>query len=482
MNGPRGRATALVGAAALLASWAGAAAASAAPAPAPKPARGVPGAPGAGDRYFANAGNGGYDVAHYDIALTYKPLTAPTPGRNAGRDAVIDAAVTITARATQRLSRFDLDFRGPRVSSVLVNGRRAAFRREGQELVVTPAAALPSGAAFTVRVRYAGRPRPMRSAAFGTYGWVPTRDGAVVLAEPDGAPTWFPANDHPSDKATYAFDVTVPKGLRVLASGRPAGTAARGAATAYRWVESAPMASYLAMIAIGRFTVRRSRAGSVPVITAVDPGFARAGAGLHRTTVRALTWATGVFGPYPFATAGGIVDDPPLDYALETQERPVYAGFAPDAGFVVHELAHQWFGGSVSLARWQDVWLNEGFATYAEWMWREHTGGTRARTVFRRYLAQPPGSPVFTPPPGRPERDSLFGLSVYVRGAMCLQALRERVGDEAFFTILRTWAAERRGSNATTPQFTALAERVAGRDLGPLFNVWLYTKGRPSKW
>jgi aminopeptidase N len=437
-----------------------------------KPTAGKPGAAGVGDAYFASAGNGGYDVGHYDVALTYA-------GRGKG---TVDATVAVTAKATQHLSRFNLDFRGPKISKVVVNGEPAAFGRKGQELTVTPTASLPAGTTFTAVVTYSGRPGPVRNNSLGTYGWVPTKDGAVVVAEPDGAPTWLPVNDHPSDKATYSYRLTVPSNLQALANGRPGPTTREGKTTTYQWSEESPMAPYLATVAIGRFDVRRGTVGNVPVITAVDPSFKKSAAALQKTTIKAVAWESKVFGPYPFATTGGIVDDPKLDYALETQERPVYAGFAPDDDFIVHELAHQWFGDSVSLKSWPDIWLNEGFATYAEWLWHERGKKDSAKKIFKRYYRQPSRSPIFNPPPGKPGRRDLFSFSVYIRGAMCLQALRGKVGDKAFFQILKTWASTRRGKNATTADFVAHAEKVSHKQLDGLFKAWLYAKGKPKKW
>ncbi len=428
-----------------------------------------PGAADVGDPYIKGAGNGGYDVAHYDVALAYAGV----------KTGAVEATVTVTAAATQDLSAFDLDFRGPEVTAVSVDGRPARHGRAGQELVVTPSEPIRAGRTFQTTVRYAGRPQPVRNGTFGTYGWTPSKDGAVVASEPDGASTWLPVNDHPGDKATYAFHITVPKGLRAVANGRPGPVRPGGATTTYEWAEGAPMASYLATVAIGRFEVRRTEVDGVPVVTAVDPAFRASAKRLESTTARMLRWAAPIFGPYPFATAGGIVDDPKLGYALETQERPLYGGFAPDEGFIVHEMAHQWFGNSVGLARWQDIWLNEGFATYAEWLWRERTGRDSAEKIFKRYHAQPGGSPIFRPPPGAPGAGKMFGFSVYIRGAMALHALRKRVGDKAFFAVLRAWTAEHRHSTATTPQFVALAERVSGQRLTALFQAWLYAETKP---
>jgi len=439
-------------------------------------ARGTAGAGGVGDRYFPQSGNTGYDAADYRVDLRYSPKTRG-----------IDSTVTMTATATQDLSSFDLDFRGPAVRSATVDGAPAKYQRTANKLVITPPAALDEGATFTTAVHYAGRPSPIGNPDLGTYGWVASRDGAVVVSEPDGAPTWIPVNDHPSDKATYTFAVTVPKDLQVLANGVPDTPATHGPDTTYTWHERMPMASYLASIAIGRFQVRKGTVAlpggrRIPVITAVDPAFKKAAAKLYTTTVKAIAWESTLFGPYPFSTVGGIVDDPRLDYALETQERPVYGGFAPDDDFIVHELAHQWFGDSVSLRTWGDIWLNEGFATYAEWLWHERTGKDSAKKAFQRYYRQPATSPIFNPPPGRPGKDELFGFSIYIRGAMCLQALRDRVGSPTFFKILRAWAAQHRYGNATTAQFEALAQQMSHKKLAGLFDAWLNTKNKPKRW
>ncbi|MEO5875830.1 MAG: M1 family metallopeptidase [Streptosporangiaceae bacterium] len=431
---------------------------------------GRPGAAGVGDKYFPKAGNGGYDVSNYGVVLKYTPAGFR-----------VDATVTVTATATQNLSAFDLDYRGPKITALRVNGVDTPYQRKGSELVVRPGAVIAKGRVFRTTVTYSGSPGSIADGELGTYGWIWSKDGAVVVAQPDGAPSWLPVNDHPTDKATYDFRVSVPKALQVLANGQPDAPVTQGGWTTYGWHERVPMASYLATVAIGRFKVKRGFAGRIPVISAVDPKYATSLKSLHATTVKALLWEQKLFGRYPFRSAGGIIDDPKLDYALETQGRPIYAGFVPGQDFIVHELAHQWFGNSVSLSRWKDIWLNEGFATYAEWLWHERTKKDSAKKIFKRYYRQPAKSPIFSPVPGAPGRKSLFGFSVYIRGAMTLQALRQKVGDKAFFKILKAWPTERRARSGSTAQFVSLAERISHRQLDRLFHVWLYKAGKPKK-
>ncbi|MFI6788674.1 M1 family metallopeptidase [Nonomuraea sp. NPDC050383] len=429
------------------------------------------GAPGIGDSDFPLDGNGGYDVGHYGVTIGYTPSTKH-----------LDGVTTIDATATQRLSRFNLDLSGLEVSEATVDGAKAAFSREGDELTVTPQTPLADGARFTVKITYAGQPKPVKDPSnLGTYGFIPTTDGAFVASEPSGSKTWFPNNDHPADKATFDFQITVPQGLTALANGELTGKkAAPGGRTTFTWRETHPMATYLATATLGKFDLRQGRtAGGIPNIAAVDPAYRNALGKLYRVSGEVTDYWSKLFGPYPFSSTGGVVDNYSAGYALENQTKPMYGGFDPDTSIIAHELAHQWFGDSVSIKRWKDLWLNEGFATYAEWLWSEHTGGATADTMFRRQYAVK-NDPVWKYPPGRAKPDDLFNQSVYRRGAMTLQAVRRAVGDQTFFTLLRTWVADHKYGNATTPEFIALAEKLSGKQLDSLFDAWLFQPSRPE--
>jgi hypothetical protein len=645
-----------------------------------------PGSAGAGDPYFPLDGNGGYDVRHYDLDIRYNPATDKLKG-----------VATITAHATQDLSRFDLDFIGLTVRSVTIDGDSAKFRRDGQELIIRPRHGIADHASFVVRIRYDGIPQLIVDPALGANGWFHTDDGAVVVGEPHVAASWFPVNDHPSDKASYRFHITVPKGTQAVANGIFTGKTTKHGWTTWNWDAREPMASYLATAEIGKFAIDAYHQDGIRYWDAIDPDLLGPVATPHTGTQFAISqkadlsykrlertinvpgggadlsfWVTGEtefpwdfmfveahtaglddwttlpdlnghnsqdtgfscplwlgfhpflahyqtengdgtcspsgtsgawwaatgardgweqwdvdlsawagktvevsisyasddvvqrnglfvddivsstgagttsfeadgdaldgwtvpgapagsqpnpndwivgtvadtppnsgqiarasfarqpeilafeasnFGRYPFSAGGGIVDDlPGVGFALENQTRPVYAReFFTDNinadDVVVHELAHQWYGDSVALKRWQDVWLNEGFATYAEWLWSEREGlGTAQDNFDFWYSVFADDDPIWQLTIGDPGPNDLFDFQVYFRGAMTLHQLRLTVGDAAFFKTLQQWAKTRGGGNGTTPQFIKLAEKISGQDLDPLFQAWLYSPTKP---
>lgn len=442
----------------------------------------VAGAPGVGDEYYPLYGNGGYDVRHYGLDLRYDPSTDR-----------LDGVATIDATATEDLYRFNLDFVGMEIESIVVNDKRARWTRTDHELVVTPQRKLKQGHPIEVVVRYGGVPVVFLIPGFDIpSGFMATDDGVTVAGQPEVAASWYPVNDHPLDKAAYTFDVTVPDDVGVVANGVLRRQSTDGGWTRFVWVAEEPMASYLSTIDVGEWDIRRWTTDSgFPVYDAVDPDLVadqELGPAIDSSLARQgeiLDLLSDSFGPYPFSTLGAIVDDQDdLFFALETQTRPVYSKyFWPEFGdiVVVHELAHQWYGDDVALADWQHIWLNEGFASYAEWLWTEHEGIATPQQIFEQTYADiPADDPFWDVVIGDPGGDDLFSEAVYVRGAMTLQALRNEVGDAAFFAILRQWAAQQSGGNATTDELIALAEEISGQQLDELFEVWLFTPEKPA--
>ncbi|MFF4708365.1 M1 family metallopeptidase [Streptomyces sp. NPDC001288] len=454
-----------------LAAVATAAAASFVIAAAPAP---VQGAPGIGDPYFPELGNGGFDARHYDLDVAYNPDTDR-----------LDGVTTLTARATQNLYSFDLDLQKLEVARVEVNGRNARFTRSGDEITITPRSTLPKGREFTVSVTYGGIPEALSGPiVFGSdYGWMKTADGVFVACEPNAASTWFPSSDHPSDKATYDIRIKAPKGLTGVSNGRLVSTYDKGASTYTHWRESRPMATYLATATIGKFDVRTGRTPSgIPIYVAIDPVLANSNSvDVYAVTAAATDYWSKLFGPYPFEETGAIVDDmPEAGFSLEVQSKPAYSAVRNEST-IVHELAHQWFGDSVSVAQWKDIWLNEGFATYAQWLWAEHQGTRSAHDSFLAgYDSRPADNAFWQTVVADPQRDTMFASAVYQRGAMTLQMLRERIGDTAFFKLLPAWTKLHRYGNADTADFIRLAEKISGQQLDDLFRTWLFTPGKPA--
>jgi aminopeptidase N len=447
-------------------------------------AQAAPGASGVGDPYFPLEGNGGYDAKHYDLKLAYDPASDR-----------LDGVATMSARATQNLSRFDLDLQQLDVVGVTVDGRPARFDRDGQELTIKPRHKLRDGDRFRVRVEYGGVPETIVGSpiVFGSpYGFLHTDDGNFVGDEPNAASTWYPVNDHPSDKATYVFRITVPEGVSAVANGRLAWQRTKHGKSTYVWYEDSPMASYLATFDTGQWVIKNGRTpGGVPETVAVDPTLLTdepdAVDFFFDTSAEAVDFESQYFGPYPFSSTGAIADNAtyqgePLGFSLETQTKPVYSAVR-NTSTIAHELSHQWFGDSVSVKTWDNIWLNEGFATFAQYLWDDYKGVKTAHQSFLDDYARAADDPFWQTIVANPQRDTMFARAVYRRGGMTLQALREKIdNDQKFFRILKTWTREHYHANGNTRQFIKLAEQISGRNLDAFFNTWLYTAGKPTKW
>jgi aminopeptidase N len=437
------------------------------------------GSSGMGDSYYPGFGNGGYDVTHYTLDITITDMSTSN----------LTAITTIEATPTQDLLSFNLDFVGFVVSSVRVNDVSAEFSRKGQELTITPLKPLLKNQPFTAVIQYSGAPEEMESVALPVQtGWVTVEGGSYVLSEPDGSASFYPVNDHPLDKATYTFRVTVPSPLEVAANGVLTETLDNGASTTFVFETRDPMASYLATINIDEFDIETMESkGGVPIRNyysvelpkEVREPFARQG--------EMLDYFSEIYGWYPFDVYGSMVMNTEFESALESQTLSVYGIDMIDVEHVedteltvAHELSHQWFGDSVSVADWSDIWLNEGFATYSEGLWIEHLHGREALDswVVDQYT-EVTNYPEYFIPPGKPPADDLFNGGVYVWGGLTLHALRLEIGDEAFFATMKRYFTLYQNHNVTTDDFISVAEKVSGKELNEFFDTWLYSAKIP---
>jgi aminopeptidase N len=423
------------------------------------------------DEYLSTHGEDGYRVAHYDLALAYRPAASR-----------LTARATITALAEWTLPEIRLDFARLRAEKVRVDGAPARHAHRDGKLLVRPARPVEAGRSFTVMVDYAGTPRPVRS-HWGDIGWEELTDGALVASQPTGAPSWYPCNDRPADKATYRIAVTAPARYTVVANGSL--VSRRVAAGNATWVyhQPVPMSTYLVTVHIGLSTVVDLAARPVPQQVVVPRrllGPARHDFGRQP---RMLEVFGRLFGPYPFADYRVVVVDDPLDVPLEAHGLSIFGANHVDGrrGYerlVAHELAHQWFGNSLTVAGWRHIWLNEGFAKYAEWLWSEESGGEPAATHAARSwakLALLPQDLCLADPGVR----RMFDDRVYERGALTLHALRLLIGDDVYSGLVREWTRTHRNGTVTTEEFEALVRRRTARPVDALFAAWLHAEPLP---
>lgn len=428
---------------------------------------------GIGDSYLPASGNPDYRVRHYDLALNYRVST----NRLAGR-------ATLTASAIQPLRSFSLDLVGLKVTKVSVDGSRAAsFNTIRDKLTVRPATPIPTGAEFSVDIQYQGHPQPRRG-PWGELGWEELTDGVLVAGQPDGAPTWFPCNDHPSQKSTYRVAITTESAYHVVACGVLSSRTTHASQSTWVFDQPDPMASYLATIQIGRYEMIELAASPVRQRAAV-PGRLRAACRIDLSRQpQMLDTFVRLFGPYPHSEYLVVVTDDELEIPLESQGISVFGANHMDGrrGYerlIAHELAHQWFGNSVTVRAWQHIWLNEGFACYAEWLWAENSGGQaadRTARATRQRLAELPQDLLL----GDPGPELMFDDRLYKRGALTLHAIRLVLGDAAFFTMLRAWTQLNRHSTVTTDMFIEHAARFSDQPLASLFDRWLLRTELPE--
>jgi aminopeptidase N len=465
----------------------------AAPVGAAGPSSPSPGAAGLGDRLLPGLGNGGYDVLSYHLNLRYATSASSQP---------IDGAVTIVARATQALSRFNLDFAGQSVGGVSVNRRPATWIRDGEELVVTPKRPVRNHRLLVIRIRdFTAVPAEPDPVVPFIAPFFFTPHGSATFLQPFFAHRVFPCNDHPRDKASFTFRFDVPAGITAVANGTQTSRRTRGGRTIWRYLQRQPMATQVTQLAVGSYDLtRRGRQRGVLVRDVTAPTLTASLEPKLALQFRHLDWMEGRVGRYPFDVYGSLVPDVRLAAALETQTLSLIDGewFKRPQGVwesaMLHELAHSWFGNSVSVWEWSDLWLSEGHASWYEFLHAEERGFLKEDTTN---YPNPTGYADFDDlmravyalgdqwraqfgPVARPLNIvTAFSLNAYHGGALVLYALREKIGERAFQRLQLRWLDRYRGRSASTADFIALASRVAGRDLTAFLRAWLYDVKTP---
>jgi aminopeptidase N len=432
---------------------------------------------GAPDPYLPGHGTTAYRVTRYELELDYKLRSNRLNGR-----AVLHA---VTRRPT---SAIVLDLTGLRATKVRFSGRKVRrFSQRGEQLVVVPDAALLPGEEFSLDIHYEGNPLPRRG-LWGEVGWEELTDGVLVAGQPNGAASWFPCNDHPADKASYRISVTTDANYRAVCNGVLLSRSSRSSRETWVYEQAEPMSTYLATVQIGRYellTLNPGRAaGQVPQYAAVPASLAdTAREGLARQPGMMRTF-TDCFGPYPFADYTVVVTEDELEIPLEAQTLSIFGPNHLDQDWesqrlIAHELSHQWFGNSLTAASWKDIWLHEGFACYAEWIWSEEAGvlpiADRAAAAWRKLNAA--GQDLLV---GDPGPELMFDDRVYKRGALALHVLRLACGDLAFFALLHDWTDRHRHGTVSTAGFILAANAATGIDTEALLHPWLFEAALPA--
>jgi aminopeptidase N len=487
------RGIAVLGATALLATLSiGAASGSAGAATSVSAQAPTPGSGSLGDRLYPTLGDGGYDPLHYFLNLRY---ATKSPAQ------AIDGTVTMTAKATQALSRFDLDFSGSGVGAVQVDGRKAHMVWTGGKLVITPAAPIALGQRFTVVVHnFTAKPTTPVAGEEGTTAFFITPDGSATAGQPNLMNSVYPCNDYPSEKATFSFRMDVPAGETAVANGDLTGDRTVAGRSIWTYSQNQPMATELTQLVAGDFTVvPRGKVDGVTVRDVIPTRLVGQYQKLLSVETSQMAWMEKRVGAFPFDQFGSLITDAPLGFALETQTLALYGNtlitdpVAVSAPTMLHELSHQWFGDSVTPSSWSDVWLNEGHATWYTYTYAADKG----------YLEQASGEPNFTAlmkdwyaqgdqfrakygPVGLPhagggasEVENVFSLQAYYGGALTLYALRQRIGTPDFDRLERAWVSKFAGRSASTADFISLASAISGHDQNAFLRSWLYGTKTP---
>ena len=452
------------------------------------------------DPYIPGVGTDVATIEHIDLTLDVR-LAA---NRVAG-------VAVLRVRLRRQTSSVELDLHRLAAQSVTgtVDGRTLKVRhsqprRTPHRLVVQLGESLPEGALVELTVTYAGTPAPRRS-PWGTIGWEELTDGVLVAGQPHGASTWLPCIDSPAVRSTAQITLTCDAGYLPVANGTGRPVRTRGSRVTWQWRMDRPVPAYLLTVQIGRYrrvdaptavpvpagrgahaaasrVAADADAGLPPLRLVVSPRQEQRARAALAPQARMMSAFVDAYGAYPFEEYTAVVADEVLEIPLEAAGMSLFGTNHLDGSWeserlIAHEMSHQWFGNAVTLGRWSDLWLHEGFACYSEWLWAEASGrssiASMARRAWHRLREEPEDLVLVDPGP----RD-MFDDRVYKRGALTVFALRELLGPRAFRDMVRAWVAQHRFGTVDTAALRAHvhawaeAEGVEGSDVDALFEAW----------
>lgn len=423
------------------------------------------------DPYLPRHGDRTFAVEDYDLDLRYRP-----------RGNHLEGTAVLTVTVLETTTAIELDLYVLRVRRVEVEGATLArWTHRDSKVRLRTQRPLEAGTRLVVTLAYSGTPRPMPGPD-GRAGWEELTDGVIVAAQPHGAPSWFPCNDRMDDKASYRIAVTTDTGYRVVANGELVAQTPQGRFVRWEYRQVEPMAAYLATVQIGRY-VEEALPSATPAVLVCPPGLLARARSAFTDQGEMLALFASLFGDYPFPRYTVVVTDDVLEIPLESQTLSTFgrnhlSGQWPAQRLIAHELAHQWFGNTVTAASLSDIWLHEGFACYCEWLWSEEAGSDSADDRARHHHAALSGLPqdLLLTAPGA---ENLFDDRVYKRGALALHEVRLRGGDDRFFALLRTWVERHRFGSVSTSDFEHLVQETCGRAVVQALAPWLHESALP---
>lgn len=426
------------------------------------------------DRVYPDVGDPGVDALHYDLHLDWDPASRR-----------LEAVETLDLRATTDADHLQLDFAQPlQVDRLTVDGEQTAYRHDGKDLVVDTA--VTEDEQHTLEIHYSGTPEPVRAPVqrkdFSQTGWTVTKDGgAWTMQEPYGAYTWYAVNDQPSDKALYDFTLRTPSPFVGVANGELLSRGTDGADTVTRWRLGEPASSYLVTVAFGDFTMTEDESSSGVPITYWTPTGRPDLLRRVRKAPAALDWVEQYLGPYPFDTLGFLVVDSKSGMETQTMITLGKTRYATSPDVLVHEIAHQWYGDEVTPVDWRDMWMNEGMAMYVQGVWMAKNEGNPLPSLMDYWAGFEPRLRAEAGPPADYDPDSFGAANVYYSSALMWNALRQRIGDDEFWSLVRAWPAVHADGNADYDDITSWWSEQTGEDLSGFFDSWLLGEKSPTR-